>query len=74
VTELDVCPSESKVYEAVGRLFMASPLPMLKQKLDTRLEEAESEMNNLNTRLVYLETTHQNSRAHIDRLLQQATR
>jgi len=45
------------------------PLPDLRHKLEGQTKELESDVTKLNQRLLYLETTHKNSREHIEQML-----
>lgn len=42
------------------------------QKLDGQTKDLDTEVENLGKRLVYLETTHKNSREHIEQMLRKA--
>lgn len=41
----------------------------LRQKLEGQTQGLESEVDKLSQRLLYLETTHKNSREHIEQML-----
>ena len=45
------------------------PLPTLRQKLEAQTKDLEVDVEKLNQRLLYLETTHKNSREHIEQML-----
>lgn len=49
--------------------FALTTLPTLRQKLELQTKDLESDVDKLNKRLVYLETTHKNSREHIEQML-----
>ncbi|KAK2609053.1 hypothetical protein QQS21_002423 [Conoideocrella luteorostrata] len=69
LSELGNLPAESLVYEGVGKMFASLPLPALRQKLEGQTREIDSDVEKLNQRLLYLETTHKNSREHIEQML-----
>lgn len=41
----------------------------LRQKLEQQTQDLEGEVDKLGQRLLYLETTHKNSREHIEQML-----
>lgn len=49
--------------------FSAIPVMKLRQKLNDQTEHLENDVEQLNKRLLYLETTHKNSRDHIEQML-----
>jgi hypothetical protein len=49
--------------------FAALPVSTLRQKLEGQTKDLESEVEKLGKRLLYLETTHKNSREHIEQIL-----
>lgn len=49
--------------------FALIALPTLRQKLELQSKDLDSDVDKLNKRLVYLETTHKNSREHIEQML-----
>jgi chaperonin cofactor prefoldin len=61
---------EAVVYEGVGKMFSALPVRSLRQKLISQTGILEGEVERLSSRLLYLETTHKNSREHIEQILQ----
>ncbi|EFY84868.1 prefoldin subunit 1, putative [Metarhizium acridum CQMa 102] len=67
--ELASLPEEAVVYEGVGKMFASLPLPVLRQKLEGQTKDLDSDVEKLNQRLLYLETTHKNSREHIEQML-----
>lgn len=52
-----------------ARRFASVPLPTLRQKLEGQTKDLEADVDKLNQRLLYLETTHKNSREHIEQML-----
>ena len=49
--------------------FASLPVTTLRQKLERQAHDLEGEVGKLNQRLLYLETTHKNSREHIEQML-----
>ncbi|KAI9171891.1 Prefoldin subunit-like protein [Paramyrothecium foliicola] len=52
-----------------GDRFVSLPVTALREKLDRQTHDLESEVDKLSQRLLYLETTHKNSREHIEQML-----
>ncbi|KAG5930642.1 hypothetical protein E4U42_002452 [Claviceps africana] len=69
LNELDSLPPNVTIYEGVGKMFASQPLPILRQKLEEQTKDLDIDIEKLNQRLLYLETTHNNSREHIEKLL-----
>ena len=46
----------------------------VKKKLSSQTAELRSDVSSLNKKLHYLETTHKNSREHIDKIIQSGGR
>ncbi|OAA39149.1 Prefoldin [Metarhizium rileyi] len=67
--ELASLPKDAIVYEGVGKMFASLPIPVLRQKLEGQTKELDADVERLNQRLLYLETTHKNSREHIEQML-----
>ena len=53
---------------------MFSPLADVEKKLSSETAELNSDISNLNKKLHYLETTHKNSRDHIEKIIQSGGR
>ncbi|KAL2207144.1 Prefoldin [Sarocladium strictum] len=68
--EMETLPADAVVYEGVGKMFAQLPVSELRQKLDRQTQDLVAEVERLNKRLLYLETTHKNSRDHIEQMLQ----
>lgn len=49
--------------------FISLPVDSLRQKLEGQTQTLEGEVDKLSQRLLYLETTHKNSREHIEQML-----
>ncbi|KAI9677095.1 MAG: hypothetical protein M1817_006934 [Caeruleum heppii] len=66
--EVSSLPSDTKVYEGVGKMFVFSPTDAVERRLSSQVGELKSDMSNLEKKLHYLQTTHKNSRQHIDQI------
>ncbi|CAM1507383.1 Fc.00g070240.m01.CDS01 [Cosmosporella sp. VM-42] len=69
LSEMGALPKDAIVYEGVGKMFVSLPVDSLRQKLDRQTQDLEGEVEKLGQRLLYLETTHKNSREHIEQML-----
>ncbi|KAF4447658.1 prefoldin subunit 1 [Fusarium albosuccineum] len=69
LSEMASLPQDAVVYEGVGKMFVSLPVDSLRQKLEGQTQGLESEVDKLSQRLLYLETTHKNSRKHIEQML-----
>ena len=49
--------------------FVFSPTNNVEKKLSSSIAELKSDVGNLNKKLHYLETTHKNSREHIEKII-----
>ncbi|KAL8736263.1 MAG: hypothetical protein Q9166_000418 [cf. Caloplaca sp. 2 TL-2023] len=67
-TEVKQLSDDTKVYEGVGKMFMFTPRDNVQSRLATETAELKSDISSLNKKLHYLETTHKNSREHIDQI------
>ncbi|OAA65411.1 prefoldin subunit [Niveomyces insectorum RCEF 264] len=67
--EIASLPSDTAVYEGVGKMFVAEPVTTLSAKLGTQIKSLEGDVDGLNKRLHYLETTAKNSQEHISQML-----
>lgn len=55
--------------QCLFRRFVAVPVPAMQDKLGAQIKEIEGEVDGLNKRLHYLETTAKNSQEHIEKML-----
>ncbi|KAI9819945.1 MAG: hypothetical protein M1827_006515 [Pycnora praestabilis] len=62
--EVDSLPKQTKVYEGIGKI----PLEDVGKRLSSETAESKTDITNLDKKLHYLETTHKNSRDHIDQI------
>ncbi|KAI1018809.1 hypothetical protein LB503_005960 [Fusarium chuoi] len=69
LSEMASLPQDAVVYEGVGKMFVSLPVDSLRQKLEGQTQTLEGEVDKLSQRLLYLETTHKNSREHIEQML-----
>ncbi|QYS99296.1 hypothetical protein H0G86_006438 [Trichoderma simmonsii] len=69
ISELQSFPNDSVVYEGVGKMFVSLPPNTLHEKLQRQMQDLDGDVDRLNQRLLYLETTHKNSREHIEQIL-----
>ncbi|KAK7228391.1 hypothetical protein V2G26_000561 [Clonostachys chloroleuca] len=69
LNEMASLPDDAVVYEGVGKMFAALPVTALRKKLDNQTNDLDGEVEKLSQRLLYLETTHKNSREHIEQML-----
>ncbi|KAI9881027.1 MAG: hypothetical protein M1830_008909 [Pleopsidium flavum] len=67
-SEIAQLPKDTKVYEGVGKMFVLSPTADVEKRLSSEATEMKSDISNLGKKLHYLETTHKNSRDHIDQI------
>ena len=49
--------------------FVHSPQADVGQRLSFKIDEAKADIASLNKKLTYLETTHKNSREHIEKII-----
>ena len=70
LTELGQLSRDTKVYEGVGKMFVAMPVSTIDARMSKESANLKAETTALEKRLHYLETTHKNSREHIDKILQ----
>ncbi|MCJ1365295.1 hypothetical protein MMC16_004416 [Acarospora aff. strigata] len=73
-SELSQLPKDTNVYEGVGKMFILSPTAVVEKRLVSEATELNSDISNLGKKLHYLETTHKNSREHIDQILRSGGR
>ncbi|KAI2601804.1 Prefoldin [Hypoxylon sp. NC1633] len=68
-TEISSLPANTNVYEGVGKMFVALPVPNMNSKLEAQIKEVEGEVDGLGKRLHYLEVSQKNNKDQIDRML-----
>ncbi|KAJ6014659.1 hypothetical protein N7540_009250, partial [Penicillium herquei] len=67
--ELSELPSDTNVYEGVGKMFVNVPINTINKRLARESSEATSEIANLEKKLQYHETTFKNSRENFEQIL-----
>ncbi|PGG99369.1 hypothetical protein AJ80_09365 [Polytolypa hystricis UAMH7299] len=67
-SEISQLPKSTNVYEGVGKMFIAAPMTNVDKRLTGETKGLKSDITNLEKKLHYLETTHKNSREHIEQL------
>lgn len=67
--ELGQLPPSTKVYEGVGKMFVATRTSTIDERLSGETKTLKDDIAALEKRLHYLETTHKNSREHVEKLL-----
>ncbi|KAG9947804.1 Prefoldin, partial [Aureobasidium melanogenum] len=72
--ELDGLPSDANVYEGVGKMFVASPKTDVKVRLTKDQDTIKKDMEGLEKKMHYLETTYNNSKTHLDAIFKNGGR
>ncbi|EPS33545.1 hypothetical protein PDE_08507 [Penicillium oxalicum 114-2] len=72
--ELAGLPSETPVYEGVGKMFVNVPIDTVNKRLTRESAEAALDITNLEKKLHYHETTHKNSRENLEQILKSGGR
>ncbi|KAJ4403950.1 hypothetical protein N0V91_006252 [Didymella pomorum] len=67
--EVSSLPSETKVYEGVGKMFVCTPIPDVQKRLEEEEKARKAEMANLAKKEDYLEMTYKNSSNAIEEAL-----
>ncbi|KAI6246240.1 putative prefoldin subunit [Erysiphe necator] len=67
--EVTSLPPSTNVYQGVGKMFVYSPIQSLSQGLICEMNDLKIDVENLQKKLHYLETTYKNSREHINQIL-----
>ncbi|KAF2003236.1 Prefoldin [Amniculicola lignicola CBS 123094] len=68
-SEVESLPTETKVYEGVGKMFVCTPIPDVKKRLQSESEALKAELSNLAKKQDYLEKTYENSKASLEHVL-----
>jgi len=55
-------------------MFVFAPTPEVEKRLTTETSDLKADISNLTKKLHYLETTHKNSREHIDQIFKSGGR
>ncbi|KAJ5778003.1 hypothetical protein N7520_001249 [Penicillium odoratum] len=72
--ELSELPSETRVYEGVGKMFVNVPINTINKRLARESSESTAEISNLEKKLQYHETTFKNSRENFEQILKSGGR
>ncbi|PNS19905.1 hypothetical protein CAC42_7872 [Sphaceloma murrayae] len=72
--EISSLPQEAKLYEGVGKMFVASPTPTVNARLDKEKKDLTAKLDNLDKKYTFLETTYKNSQEHLDRVFKNGGR
>ncbi|KAI9829829.1 MAG: hypothetical protein M1826_005406 [Phylliscum demangeonii] len=67
--EVNDLPQDTNVYEGVGKIFVSVPVAEVKNRLAGETGGLRSDISSLEKKLHYLETTHKNSREHIEQIM-----
>ncbi|KKK22740.1 hypothetical protein P175DRAFT_0504267 [Aspergillus ochraceoroseus IBT 24754] len=67
--EIGSLPSDTKVYEGVGKMFVAVPRTTIDKRLVTESTELKSDIEGLEKKMHYLEMTFKNSRENLEQIL-----
>ncbi|KAL2890481.1 putative prefoldin subunit 1 [Ceratocystis lukuohia] len=67
--EVSGLSKETPLYKGLGKMFVSIPEPKLMDEMSFQMKELEGDIDKLGKRLQYLETTHKNSRDHIEQML-----
>ncbi|KAI9851658.1 MAG: hypothetical protein M1838_003127 [Thelocarpon superellum] len=73
-SEVRGLPASTNVYEGVGKMFVLRPTGEVEKRLVGETSELTSDVSSLEKKLHYLETTHKNSREHIDQIFRSGAR
>ncbi|KAI4103960.1 MAG: hypothetical protein LQ339_004077 [Xanthoria mediterranea] len=73
-TEVKQLNKDTKVYEGIGKMFVFAPINRVQTRLASETAELKSDISSLDKKLHYLETTHKNSREHIDQIFKSSAR
>ncbi|QSL64824.1 hypothetical protein MERGE_002127 [Pneumocystis wakefieldiae] len=67
--ELSKLSKDNPVYSSAGKAFIKEDLNYIQQKLTEQIKEINTEIDALNKKIVYHETTLANTQPHIDRIM-----
>lgn len=73
-SEVSNLPKDTNVYEGVGKMFVFSPTDEVDQRLKKETTDLKTDVDNLNKKLHYLETTHKNSKEHMEQIFKSGGR
>ncbi|OJJ05705.1 hypothetical protein ASPVEDRAFT_174892 [Aspergillus versicolor CBS 583.65] len=67
--EIGSLPSDTRVYEGVGKMFVGVPRSTVDKRITTESGELKGEIEGLEKRMHYLEMTYKNSRENLEAIL-----
>ncbi|BCR95901.1 putative prefoldin subunit 1 [Aspergillus luchuensis] len=67
--EIGSLPKDTRVYEGVGKMFVAVPMNTIDKRLSSESGELKTDIAGLEKKLHYLEMTHKNSRENLEQIL-----
>ncbi|EMR10377.1 hypothetical protein PNEG_01629 [Pneumocystis murina B123] len=67
--ELSKLTRDTPVYSSAGKAFIKEDLNQIEQKLTTQIKEINNEIDALNKKIIYHETTLANTQPHIERIM-----
>jgi len=71
--EIESLPKGTNVYEGVGKMFVQVGTGQVKARLDSEVKGLSGDVEDLNKKLHYLETTFEKARENIDSILQRGS-
>ncbi|KAF2223112.1 Prefoldin [Elsinoe ampelina] len=72
--EIDSLPGDAKLYEGVGKMFVASPTADVNTRLVKEKKDLNAKLDNLDKKYTFLETTYKNSQEHLDKVFKNGGR
>ncbi|KAF2156039.1 Prefoldin [Myriangium duriaei CBS 260.36] len=73
-TEISSLPQDAKLYEGVGKMFVATPTATVNTRLAKDKEDLNAKLANLDKKYTFLETTYKNSQDHLDKVFKNGGR
>ncbi|GAQ34054.1 prefoldin subunit 1 [Aspergillus niger] len=67
--EIGSLPKDTRVYEGVGKMFVAVPMNTIDKRLSSESGDLKTDIAGLEKKLHYLEMTHKNSRENLEQIL-----
>ncbi|KAF4556972.1 Prefoldin subunit 1-like protein [Elsinoe fawcettii] len=72
--EIASLPEDAKLYEGVGKMFVASPTTDVNKRLEKEKKDLNAKLENLDKKYTFLETTYKNSQEHLDKVFKNGGR
>ncbi|OBT75249.1 hypothetical protein VF21_05610 [Pseudogymnoascus sp. 05NY08] len=73
-SEVSTLPENTNIYEGVGKMFVFSPTTEVDKRLTSETAGLKTDVESLNKKLHYLETTYKNSRDHMEQIFKSGGR